>query len=59
MKVIAIFALVFIIGLIGSVYAYAQPSSDSLGVVFVLMFIIGAIGLFIMFILFLIKGGKG
>lgn len=57
MSAIAIFFIVFVIGLIGSIWGYAQPSAKGWWVVYVLMFFVGLIGFFAMIISFLITGG--
>lgn len=41
---IGIFAVIFAIGLIGSVYSYVQPSASNWNVAFVFMLIVGIIG---------------
>lgn len=56
MTAIDIFAIVFVIGLIGSIYTYAQPSANNWQVVFVLMLIIGAAGVLIILLISLVTG---
>ena len=57
MTTIDIFAIVFVIGLIGSIYAYAQPSASNWCVVFVVMLIIGAAGVLTALLISLVSGG--
>ena len=56
MSAIAIFAIVFVIGLIGSVWAYAKPSASNWEVVYIFAFIIGAIGFGVTLILSIVGG---
>jgi len=57
-KTIAAFIIMFVIGLIGSVYAYAQPDAGNWCIVFVFMFIVGLLGFVVALIWYLIKRRK-
>jgi len=54
---IAIFVIIFVVGLIGTIWVYAQPSASNWDVVYIFMLIIGFIGFLVTFIIFFATGG--
>ena len=56
MSALAIFAIMVVIGLIGTVWAYAKPSASNWEVVYIVAFIIGAIGFGVTLILSIAGG---